>query len=176
MATTSSPATTLQRYLDGAHHEVRDKVRWWVSERPPRPDLPMDEHRELVLEWAKELASEGDTAIGFPEEFGGENDVDKYVAAFETLAFGDLSLLVKCGVHFGLFGGAVLHLGTRRHHEQYLPGVIDVSLPGCFGMTETGHGSNVQELRTTATYDPEDRKSVVEGKSVGLGGRRIIKK
>jgi acyl-CoA oxidase len=28
-------------------------------------------------------------------------------------------------------------------------------LPGCFAMTETGHGSDVQQLRTTCTYDPE---------------------
>ena len=27
-------------------------------------------------------------------------------------------------------------------------------LPGCFAMTETGHGSDVQQLRTTCTYDP----------------------
>ncbi len=30
------------------------------------------------------------------------------------LAHGDLSLLVKAGVHWGLFGGAVANLGTRR--------------------------------------------------------------
>ena len=69
------------------------------------------------------------------------------MAAFETLAFGDLSLLVKCGVQFGLFGGAVLHLGTERHHERYLRDVASLELPGCFAMTETGHGSNVQALR-----------------------------
>ena len=79
------------------------------------------------------------------------------VTAFETLAMGDLSLLVKCGVQFGLFGGAILHLGTERHHERYLRDVASLELPGCFAMTETGHGSNVQALRTTATYDAGDR-------------------
>ena len=69
------------------------------------------------------------------------------VAAFETLAFGDLSLLVKCGVQFGLFGGAVLHLGTEQHHERYLRDIATLELPGCFAMTETGHGSNVQAAR-----------------------------
>jgi acyl-CoA oxidase len=83
------------------------------------------------------------------------------VAGFETLGIGDLSLLVKCGVQFGLFGGAVLHLGTERHHKAYLRGVISAELPGCFAMTETGHGSDVQRLGTTATYDPDTDEFVV---------------
>ena len=33
--------------------------------------------------------------------------------------------------------------------------MMTLELPGCFAMTETGHGSDVQSLRTTATYDPE---------------------
>ena len=61
----------------------------------------------------------------------------------------------------GLFGGAVLHLGTEKHHERYLRDITSVELPGCFAMTETGHGSNVQELGTTATYDPEAQEWVV---------------
>src|SRR5215213_3033911 len=103
----------------------------------------------------------GGTAIGYPVEYGGQGEVGRSIAAFETLAFGDLSLLVKCGVQFGLFGGAVLHLGTRVHHERYLADITSLRLPGCFAMTETGHGSNVQALRTTATYDHEAGEFVV---------------
>ena len=69
------------------------------------------------------------------------------------LANADLSLLVKAGVQWGLFGGAIENLGTERHHAL-LPEVMDLTLPGCFAMTETGHGSDVQSLLTTATYDP----------------------
>jgi acyl-CoA oxidase len=83
------------------------------------------------------------------------------VVAFETLAFGDLSLLVKFGVQFGLWGGAVQQLGTRTHHERYLKPTASLELCGCFAMTEADHGSNVQALETTATYDPEKEEFVV---------------
>jgi acyl-CoA oxidase len=55
----------------------------------------------------------------------------------------------------------VLHLGTRPHHERYLKQIATLELPGCFAMTETGHGSNVQGLETTATYDPEAQEFVI---------------
>jgi acyl-CoA oxidase len=156
-------STTLRRVLDGEYAEIRDRTRWWLGMRGHEPvyDLPIEEHRERVLAWTRELASEGDPAMGFPEAYGGQDAVARSVAAFETLAFGDLSLLVKCGVQFGLFGGAVLHLGTEHHHERYLRDIVTVDLPGCFAMTETGHGSNVQALGTTATYEPETSEFVV---------------
>lgn len=172
MAATASPVSEiaapadlaqLRALLDGEHAEIRNLCREWLSlpESAPRPDLPLEEHREQVLRWARELAEAGETARGFPEEFGGRGQVGGAVAGFETLAFGDLSLLVKCGVQFGLFGGAVLHLGTRRHHEAYLKDITSLRLPGCFAMTETGHGSNVQQLETTATYDDATGEFVV---------------
>jgi acyl-CoA oxidase len=155
--------TTLRRVLDGEHAEIRDRVRWWLGMPGHEPvyDLPREEHRERVLAWTRELASEGDPAMGFPEAYGGQDAVARSIAAFETLAFGDLSLVVKCGVQFGLFGGAVLHLGTEHHHERYLRDIVTVDLPGCFAMTEAGHGSNVQALGTTATYEPETAEFVV---------------
>src|SRR4051812_26525767 len=160
---TAPDSTKLQALLDGEHAEIRDRVREWLSMpgNAAATDLPMEEHREQVLAWASELASQGDAAMGYPVEYGGRDAVARSIASFETLAFGDLSLLVKCGVQFGLFGGAVLHLGTERHHERYLHRIAKLDLPGCFAMTETGHGSNVQALRTTATYDPETQESVV---------------
>ena len=167
MTDTTAPdprtVAALRALIDGEHSENRDRVREWL-EMPgnaPATDLPVEEHRARVLAWATELASQGDTAMGYPVEYGGKDAVGRSVAGFETLAYGDLSLLVKCGVQFGLFGGAVLHLGTARHHERYLWAIAKLELPGCFAMTETGHGSNVQALRTTATYDPAAEEFVV---------------
>jgi acyl-CoA oxidase len=158
-----STAETLRALLDGPYPETRDRVRWWLSQpgNEPVDDLPIEEHRERVLAWVRELSSQGDTAMGYPEQYGGQGSPGRSVTSFETLAMGDLSLLVKCGVQFGLFGGAILHLGTAKHHERYLHDVATMDLPGCFAMTETGHGSNVQALETTATYDPESEEFVV---------------
>jgi acyl-CoA oxidase len=154
---------TVRELLDGEYAEIRDRVRWWLSEpgNEPVTDLPLEEHRAKVLAWIQELTAEGDTGRGFPAEYGGQDNVGGSVASFGALAFGDLSLLVKCGVQFGLFGGAILHLGTEHHHERYLRAATSMELPGCFAMTETGHGSNVQALGTTATYDPETQEFVI---------------
>jgi len=160
----SVDAGALGRLLDGRYGELREQIRQVLAspefERPLAPGT--EEYRELVLDWARRLATEGMTAPGFPPEFGGRGDPGANVASFETLAFGDLSLLVKLGVQFGLWGGAVLHLGTRIHHERYLRDTASLALPGCFAMTEAGHGSNVQQLQTTATYDPDSQEFVVD--------------
>ena len=39
--------------------------------------------------------------------------------------------------------------------------IIDLDLLGCFAMTETGHGSDVQSLETTATYDKDTDEFVI---------------
>ncbi|MCW3062882.1 MAG: acyl-CoA oxidase domain protein, partial [Solirubrobacterales bacterium] len=161
--TTTTDAATLQTFLDGEHREIRAQVREILA-RPGFGEargLSIGEYRGRVLEWLQTLADEGGTARGFPSEFGGADNVGGSIAAFETLAFGDLSLLVKCGVQFGLFGGAVLHLGTRKHHERYLEDIAKLRLVGCFAMTETAHGSDVQSLGTTATYDADAQEFVV---------------
>ena len=79
----------------------------------------------------------------------------------QMLAMSDLSLMVKAGVQWGLFGGAVENLGTERH-RGYVKDIITLELRGCFAMTETGHGSDVQSLETTATYDAETEEFVID--------------
>jgi acyl-CoA oxidase len=123
--------------------------------------MPTGDYRRRVRDVVKEVAAGGTTGLGFPKQYGGGGDVGGSIASFETLAFSDLSVLVKMGVQFGLFGGAILHLGTEQHHKRYLPDVINAELLGAFAMTETGHGSNVQALRTTATYDSATGEIVV---------------
>jgi acyl-CoA oxidase len=158
-------AVSLRQFLDGEHRQIREMIRGVIS-RPEFTDIdwPLEgeQYREQVMSWARLLSSSGGTSMGYPAEFGGLNRVGGSVASFETLAHSDLSLLVKIGVQFGLFGGAVLHLGTRKHHEQYLQRIASLELPGCFAMSESRHGSDVQEVRTTATYDAETSEFVVK--------------
>ncbi|AEN08522.1 MULTISPECIES: acyl-CoA dehydrogenase [unclassified Streptomyces] len=155
----------LTEVLDGEYAEIRDLVRTnlvtYASVLEEAEELGVDAYRERVRELVVEMAATGQTGMGFPGRYGGGGDIGASIAAFETLAFGDLSVLVKVGVQFGLFGGAILQLGTERHHDAYLPDLITGRLMGCFAMTETGHGSNVQALGTLARYDAEGQEFVI---------------
>ncbi|GAB2555132.1 acyl-CoA dehydrogenase family protein [Kribbella endophytica] len=157
--------TGLREYLDGPHKAARDVVRDGLASHASLLDaglrLTRDEYRDEVLRTLKEIAAQGHPSRGFPKEYGGQGDLGGFIAGFETLAYGDLSLMVKAGVQFGLFAGAILHLGTERHHDRYLADALTGDLLGCFAMTETGHGSNVQSLETTATYDEATGEFVV---------------
>ena len=153
----------LRLFLDGRWAWIRDEVRQTIQEPlfTPVYGIDVEEHRERVFDQAQALSKTPGPRLLFPKELGGDGEIGAAVTAFETQAMGDLSLLVKTGVQWGLFGGAILHLGTQRHHERYLADVMSLRLPGCFAMTETGHGSDVQSIHTTATYDAETDEFVV---------------
>ncbi len=155
----------LTALLDGRYREVRELVRANLVEHAQvledAEEMSRADFRERVKDVVVQMASTGQTGMGFPEEYGGGGDIGASLAAFETLAFGDLSVLVKVGVQFGLFGGAILQLGTRTHHDLYLADLISGRTMGCFAMTETGHGSNVQALGTVARYDAETEEFVI---------------
>ena len=153
----------LRSFVEGE----RADIRRLVLKQLERPEFDrstikdMTDYRERVFEWCRELAQRGVGSYGYPVEYEGESNIPKSVAAFETIAFFDLSLLVKFGVHFGLFGGSVLQLGTKKHHAAYLQKIGSLELPGCFAMTETGHGSNVRDIETTASYDIGTREFII---------------
>ena len=153
----------LTEHLLGPWAEIRKASR----ARAARPDLQrdpalgMDEHRQRVLEQLRILTKEGAVQLAFPQEFGGSDNHGGSIAAFEELVAADPSLQIKAGVQWGLFGGAVLHLGTAEHHAKWLPGILDFSVPGAFAMTEIGHGSDVAAVATTATYDPGTEEFII---------------
>ncbi|GIE95266.1 acyl-CoA dehydrogenase family protein [Paractinoplanes rishiriensis] len=147
----------LQEVLDGRWAAVRRAAREQLggTHFVAVPGETMAQARERVSRLLRELPTDPGIASGFPSRYGGRSDPGASVVAAEMLAHLDLSLMVKAGVQWGLFGGAVVALGTERHHDAYLRDIISAELMGCFAMTETGHGSDVQQLRTTCTYDPE---------------------
>ncbi|MDQ0284669.1 acyl-CoA dehydrogenase family protein [Rhodococcoides fascians] len=160
MATTTDH---LRNTLDGRWRDVKNEARKQLARDEFRPHYTPNTviARTKALEQLKLLAAAGAADNGFKKEHGGTGDVGAAVTMIEMLAMSDLSLMVKAGVQWGLFGGAIENLGTERHHEAYVPNIINLELLGCFAMTETGHGSDVQSLETTATYDPKTDEFVI---------------
>ena len=159
----TTTAEHLRNALDGRWRDVKNKVRAELSNEIFRPHYTPNTviARTKVAQQLKIMAAAGAAEDGFKKEHGGNGDVGAAVTQIEMLAMSDLSLMVKAGVQWGLFGGAVENLGTERHHKAYVQRIIDLDLLGCFAMTETGHGSDVQSLETTATYDPETEEFVI---------------
>ncbi|MCY1019856.1 acyl-CoA dehydrogenase [Pyxidicoccus sp. MSG2] len=167
--TTSFDPEALRAVLDRKYPEARQKVRAWLEAPAFRytDTHDTDAYRDRVFSWLKALADQGLGRIAYPEGDETRADLGAFIAAFETLAFFDLSLVVKAGVHFGLFGASILFLGTERHHREYLPKVASLELPGCFAMSELRHGSNVRDVETTARYDTEAGEFIVHTPSDG---------
>ncbi len=119
------------------------------------PDATIAEHREHTLQQVKLLAQMDAPVKMLPEHLGGPNDNGGNVAQFEELVVASPSAQIKSGVQWGLFTSAILQLGTEGHHQKWVADAISLKLPGAFAMTETGHGSDVASLATTAVFDPD---------------------
>ncbi len=160
---TTIDVAALTEMRDGPRFEIRQRVRALLTEPEfaHKPGLSVSDYRTRVLTQTHRLADEGLGRLGFPEAQGGVGTQSDFVGAFSVFAHHDLSLLTKFGVQFGLFGGAIMRVGTAHHHESLLGPMMSMALPGCFAMTETDHGSNVQALATTATFDPATDEFII---------------
>lgn len=166
----------MQAILDGKFFELKNRIKALLTDKAF--EVPIDlrekeELRNLILAQTKLLAEQGLGAYAYPEAYGGHNLPEGSSAIFETMALGNISLLIKFGVQFGLFGGAVYQLGTKYHHDLYLDATGKAHLLGCFAMTETGHGSNVAGLETTAIYNPEKQSLTIHTPNYSAGKEYI---
>ena len=145
--------------LNGKEAAIINKVKSVIS-RPEfayETSTDINVYRQTVYNWCKVLADENLGNMAYPKQYGGGENIADYFAIMETLSYHDLSLVIKFGVQFGLWGMSVQSLGTEKHYAKYLKDIGTLKIPGCFAMTETHHGSNVKGLETTATYNHNDQ-------------------
>ncbi len=154
----------LTSFLDGAQEPIINKVKEVISRKEFAYETSTDIniYREKVYEWCKILAKENLGNMAYPKKYGGGENMADYFAIMETLSYHDLSLVIKFGVQFGLWGMSVYSLGTAKHHQKYLQDIGSLKLPGCFAMTETHHGSNVKGLETSATYNHKTKTFTIQ--------------
>ena len=140
-----------QMLIDPLLLEYRDKVYKAFENDPefqPKNqwDMTLSQHRL----YTNKVLSGVIKAVNYsPEDFQKNKDYLMYL----MMVTGGISnsAATKVVVHFGLYIGTLLKLGTEKH-LPYAHRAMQLKDLGCFGLTELGHGSNVQSILTTATY------------------------
>ncbi|KAK9144548.1 hypothetical protein Sjap_004451 [Stephania japonica] len=82
-----------------------------------------------------------------------EEEASRFRAFVDEPAFTDL--------HWGMFVPAIKGQGTDEQQQKWLPLAYKMQIVGCYAQTELGHGSNVQGLETTATFDPKSDEFII---------------
>ncbi|CAN4106425.1 unnamed protein product [Withania somnifera] len=152
---------TLSEYMRGKYRDIQEQVFAYFNSRPELQtpiEISKDEHRELCMKQLVGLVREGGIR---PFRYAVE-DPAKYFAIVEAVGSVDMSLGIKMGVQYSLWGGSVINLGTKKHRDKYFDGIDNIDYPGCFAMTELHHGSNVQGLQTVATFDPLTDEFIID--------------
>ncbi|WNC74208.1 acyl-CoA dehydrogenase family protein [Thalassotalea psychrophila] len=103
--------------------------------------------------WNK-LGNAGLLCVDIPEQYGGFGADFKFSAiindifyrrGFGAIAGGGI------GVHAGIVAHYILNMGTETQKQTYLPKMVSGEYVGAIGMTEPGAGSDLKEIKTTAT-------------------------
>ncbi|MDC5698515.1 acyl-CoA dehydrogenase family protein [Intrasporangium calvum] len=111
------------------------------------------------------LGEIGFFGLTIPEEYGGlGGDYITYCIGMEELGRADSSVRGIVSVSMGLVGKVILSHGTEEQKQQYLPGIANGTLLGCFGLTEPDNGSDPGSLRTRARRDGSDY--VISGQKI----------
>ncbi|KAK9840200.1 hypothetical protein WJX74_005380 [Apatococcus lobatus] len=145
----TSELQALQRLLEHDNWDCREQLKNLMKDPlfTPRYDMDLRDERELALDRLKRICLAGHFSI---KDF--RTNPLRIFAAHEITGFCDPSVATKMTVHFNLFGGTVLKLGTAVHHDAMLNGIDRVEPTGCFALTELGFGNNAVEMQTTATF------------------------
>jgi len=146
------------QWLVRDHVQMREAIYEFLKDDLYKPDyyMPLLEFREVTLQRLQRFADQRFFSVA-----DYVSNPLKFQAGLETLSFCDYSLAIKAGVHFTLCGGTIAKLGTRTQHDKYFAKLDSLELPGCFGMTELGHGSNVMGIETQARYDAAKQEFVI---------------
>lgn len=170
-------------YYNASHIKLRDALRSYIDEHVLPDSLDWEAKgevpREEQLKWAKSGFSFADVPAKYrpmhipPGPAG--IPIDE-LDVFHLLVSTDETSRVEGGVTTGLGGASVIgippviHYGTEEQKAAWLPGLFDFSTSFCLGITEPSGGSDVANIRTTATLSPDGSYYTVNGSKKWITG------
>lgn len=148
------------------HKDLRDQVYKIMINNPEfkhyaMNEMSLDSIRELAVKQIKILIRELSKVTTYKEL---RADTKKFLVFMEAVSTFDLGLGVKLGVHSVLYYNSLKNLSTVNH-QSYIDRCLSFEDIGCFGLTEFGHGSNVRDIKTMATYDEVHKEFVLNSPS-----------
>lgn len=143
--------------LDKAH-QLQQKLFRTFAETEIRPlAKDMDENEAYDLELLAKLRKYGFLGIPYAREYGGcGSDTLAYTLCMEEVSKVDASTGITISVHTSLCCSCINNFGTEEQKQTFLRPLVDGSKVGCFGLTETNAGSDVQGAQTVAVKDGDD--------------------
>ncbi|MFD1852207.1 acyl-CoA dehydrogenase [Oceanobacillus bengalensis] len=107
-----------------------------------------------IIEKMGELGLMG---IPIPEQYGGSGmDFTSYILAIHELSKVSATIGVILSVHSSVGTSPILYFGTEEQKKHYIPKLASGEYLGAFALTESGAGSDANNLKTTAKKDGEN--------------------
>lgn len=133
---------------------LRDTVRGFAADRIEPLAQSIDADNRFPRELWTELGELGLLGITVEEEFGGAGlGYLAHVVAMEEISRASASLGLSYGAHSNLCVNQIRRWGNDDQKSRFLPKLVSGEHLGALAMSETGAGSDVMAMRTTAVRD-----------------------
>jgi len=135
-----------------AEEMVRKSMARFVDEEVIPVAREHDENGEFPYDLFKKLADMGVLGIRYPKKAGGSGgNTTLYCIAMEELARGLLSLAGSTAMQGLMATDGLYRYGTKEMHEKYFRPALRGEKIGAFQLTEPEAGSDLGNVRTSAT-------------------------
>ncbi len=133
---------------------LRETVRAFATDHiAPRAEA-IDTSNEFPRDLWPELGALGLLGITVEDEFGGSQlGYLAHVVAMEEISRASASVGLSYGAHSNLCVNQLRRWGSDAQKQKYLPKLVSGEHLGALAMSEAGAGSDVMNMRTTASRD-----------------------
>jgi isovaleryl-CoA dehydrogenase len=136
---------------------LRESVAAFASDRIAPRAADIDANNAFPRDLWPELGELGLLGITVEEEYGGSAlGYLAHVIAMEEISRASASVGLSYGAHSNLCVNQLRRWGNDRQRQHFLPKLVSGEHLGALAMTETGAGSDVMSMRTTAVRDGDE--------------------